>query len=483
MQVRRSALAQGETDSGRSGIRCPVARNSRHLPIILLAIVIAALWLIPAGDPHAKTLVHAALLVGFTIACWAFGWLGEPTTTLVFFLLVVLFHVAKPEVVFSGFASSAWWLVLGGSITAIAVQTTGLGRRLAALLLGRATGSYPRAVTTVALAAVALAFLMPSTSGRILLLMPIVLAFTERLGLAPDRPGYVGLVLTVATASYMPPTTILPANVPNGILLGAAEQLYGIKLTYGPYLLLHFPILGALKTIALIWLVCRLFPEREALRPAPPEELRPMSPQERRLAWLLAFSLLMFATDFIHGISPAWVSLGTGVLCLLPPFGMVTPADFSARINVVLLIYVAGILGLGAVVAESGLSTAVSERLLAWAGLAPGHDLRDVAALSAIGAGLAALTTATGVPAVLTPLAKEFAAASGLPLLTVLMLQVVPFSTVFLPFQSPPIMVAMQLGGVGIGPASKLCLALAAVTILVLLPLDYLWWELLGYLP
>jgi len=31
--------------------------------------------------------------------------------------------------------------------------------------------------------------------------------------------------------------------------------------------------------------------------------------------------------------------------------------------------------------------------------------------------------------------------------------------------------------------AGKLCLAVAAVTVIVLLPLDYLWWELLGYLP
>jgi di/tricarboxylate transporter len=459
------------------------SRVSRYLPIVVLAAVVAALWLVSGGDPKTKTLIDAALLVGFAIACWAFGWLAEPATTLVFFLLVVLFHVAKPEVVFSGFASSAWWLVLGGSITAIAVQTTGLGRRLAGLLLGRAAGSYPRAVAAVALAAVGLAFLMPSTNGRIMLLMPIVLAFADRLGLSPGRVGYTGLVLTVAAASYMPPTTILPANVPNGILLGAAESLYGVKLAYGPYLLLHFPILGALKTVALIWLVCWLFREREGLRPSPIEDLGPMSPEERRLAWLLALSLLLFATDFIHGISPAWVSLGTGLLCFLPPLGLITPEVFSARINVVMLVYIAGILGLGAVVADSGLSAWVSEHLLAWASLTPGHDVRNVAMLSAIGAGLAALTTATGVPAVLTPLAQEFATASGLPLLTVLMLQVVPFSTVFLPFESPPMMVAMQLGGVGVRPASKLCLALAAVTLLALLPLDYLWWQLLGYLP
>ena len=53
-------------------------RTSRYLPILLLAAVIAALWLNPAGDPHTKTLIDAAMLVGFAIACWAFGWLGEP---------------------------------------------------------------------------------------------------------------------------------------------------------------------------------------------------------------------------------------------------------------------------------------------------------------------------------------------------------------------------------------------------------------------
>src|SRR5262249_39020509 len=177
----------------------------------LLAAVVAALWLIPGADAKSKTLTDATLLVGFAIACWAFGWLAEPATTLAFFLLVVLFHVAKPGVVFSGFTTSAWWLVLGGSITAIAVQTTGLGHRLAGLLLGRATGSYPRAVTTVALAAVGLAFLMPATSGRILLLLPIVLAFAERIGLARGRPRYVASCLhRLPRATCRPPPSSPP---------------------------------------------------------------------------------------------------------------------------------------------------------------------------------------------------------------------------------------------------------------------------------
>jgi di/tricarboxylate transporter len=52
---------------------------------------------------------------------------------------------------------------------------------------------------------------------------------------------------------------------------------------------------------------------------------------------------------------------------------------------------------------------------------------------------------------------------------------------VFLPYQSPPMMIGMQLGGASLRDGSRLCLPLAAVTLLVLIPLDYLWWRLLGY--
>jgi di/tricarboxylate transporter len=63
------------------------------------------------------------------------------------------------------------------------------------------------------------------------------------------------------------------------------------------------------------------------------------------------------------------------------------------------------------------------------------------------------------------------------------MLTVVGYSTVILPYQTPPLVVAMQLGGVPMRQGNKLCLWLLAVTVLVLLPLDYLWWRLLGWLP
>ncbi len=271
---------------------------ARHLPVLLFGLVAALLVVAPATAALSSPAARAAILVCFTIAAWAFGWFAEPIASFMFFLLAAVFHVAPPTATFSGFASAAWWLVLGGSITAIAVDVTGLGKRLAGLLFGTKTLSYRGAVVAVAATAVALAFVMPSTAARIILLTPIVLGLADRLGLGPGSVGRRGLVMTLAASSYMPPTTILPANVPNAVLFGSSEALYGIKLTYGPYLLLHFPVLGALKAVILVALVWRLFPVTEASDSATaPAPRGPLSAPERTLAVILAVSLCSWPTS------------------------------------------------------------------------------------------------------------------------------------------------------------------------------------------
>jgi len=450
---------------------------------LLIAACTSAVWIAGHSLNVPPALIWAGALVLSTVCCWAVGVLPEPTATLLFFLSAVIFHIAPPKVVFSGFTSTAWWLMFGGAVTGVALRNTGLALRLADIIFHKRVGTYPQVITTVALSAVGLAFLMPSTTGRVLLLMPIVLALSDRLGFAPGSNGRIGMVLTTAAASYMPPTAILPANIPNSVLLGAASSLYNINLSYGSYLLLHFPVLGVLKTVVLIWVVCRMFPENGPMAPQPASARSALGAQERMLAIILALAVAGFATDAWHGISPAWISLAACIVCLLPGIGLVSPKAMAEQVHLVPLIYVAGFLGLGAVVESTGLGSAISTGMLHWLPLTPGHTAANVATIGAMGSIIGMMSTLPALPAVLTPLAGDLARATGLPLESVLMLQVPVFSTVLFPYQSPPIMIAMQLGGVGLRHGTRLCLAMTAITLVVLLPLDYVWWRLLGYLP
>ena len=92
------------------------------------------------------------------------------------------------------------------------------------------------------------------------------------------------------------------------------------------------------------------------------------------------------------------------------------------------------------------------------------------------------VTTLPGVPAVLTPLSNEISQASGFPVESVIMTQVLGFSAPIFPYQAPPILIGMQLAQVKLAEALKVCLYLALISVLLLLPINYLWWNLLGWL-
>ncbi len=448
-----------------------------------LALVAAVvLFVAPAPQGVAPGVMPAAGLAVFAVGFWATAVIPGHLTAIAFFLFAMLFAVAPAPVVFSGFHSTALWLVFGGLVLGVAVRRSGLGERFARLLASRAGGSYAGIIAGIVMVSTVLALLMPSSMGRVLIFLPIVLTLADRLGFGPGSRGRTGMALAATMGTVMTGFGILPANVANMVLSGASETLYGYVPAYGEFLLLHFPVTAALKAVALVGCILLMFRDRPLpARPAPAPAAG--SAGERRLMVILGAALALWATDFLHHVSPAWIALGAAFLCLLPRIGMVPAKAFNGEIDYGSLFYVAGLLGLGAVVAESGLGDVLAGTLVDALGFTPGEHARNFAAVSLLASALALVTTSAALPAVMTPLGASIAEATGLPLETVLMSQVIGFSTVLLPYQLAPIIVGMHLAGVRNRDAVRLTLALAAITLVVLLPLNYAWWSILGLFP
>jgi di/tricarboxylate transporter len=206
-----------------------------------------------------------------------------------------------------------------------------------------------------------------------------------------------------------------------------------------------------------------------------------MSGNEKRLAAIVMISLALWATDFLHGIRPGWIALAAAVVSMLPRIGAVPVTLFQERIKFGSFFYIGAVLGLGAVMLDSGFSKAFGDVLLSVIRLEHGADAANFITLSVMSTFASMIVTNPAQPALLSPLAGALADASGWPIQTVLMTFAVGFSSLLLPYQAPPMVVGMQLAHLKVRDALRLTIPLALISIVALIPLQYLWWRVIGY--
>ena len=437
---------------------------------------------LPADQARIAALAMAAIMA------WATGIIAEAITALAMFTIAMLAALAPPEIVFAGLASSAFWLILSGLVIGAAIRHTGLGSRIAAVMANRLRSrnghaSWRASLTGIVLFGLGMAFLMPSAMGRIALMLPILDALATHLGYQRQSRGYHGLLLGGIFATVLPSSAILPANVPNNVLAGLSETILHLPLSYGDYLITHFPVLGLGRVIVLLVVLRLIYGDGgPRLADQVAEILPPISAAEKRLSVLLLLSLLLWCSDSLHHLSPAWIGMAAAVICLLPSLELLPPRGLQT-INLEPVFYVGGIISLGAMLAHAGLGQKLAEWCLHSLPLSTGHPVANFVSLSALSTIVGILTTLPGVPAVLTPLTETIAQSSGLPAATILAAQVVGFSTMLLPYQAPPLIMAAQAGNLPRSQFVRLCLWTALPCILLLWPLDMLWLRLLGILP
>lgn len=457
--------------------------QTKNIAMYLVVFSVAWLVMFPVAGQSVNFSYSAAVVV-ITLSFWSSGMIPPFLASLIFFALASIFKLIDPNILFSGFSSAAVWLIISGFIIGNAISKTGLSDRLVSFIAPFLIRSYSVLVAGLVVSAILLGFIMPSSVGRAVVMIPIGMALAEQVGLKHGSKGRVGIAVALAISCNMPSFAVLPANIPNMILAGASETIFGVTFGYLDYLLLHFPVLGLVKSLLLIFIVIKTFPAdlepSKALDKVNIDKKFNVG-QQKKLGVLLGLTLLFWMSDSIHGINPAWIGLVTAILLLIPKYGIVEPKTFSSSVDFGVVVFVAGALGLGALVNHSGIGSYVGQE---FSNLLPGADsghFLNFMVLNLISTVTGLIATIPGVPTVLTPMAADLAHSTGFSLKAVLMTQVVGFSTVIFPYQVAPLILAMQLANERLSDLFKILLPLSVITIVFLMPLDYLWWCLLGW--
>ena len=456
---------------------------SKHFSSITFFIALAfSVFLLLAPMPlgMAPKVLPAAAVVLLAVALWSTAVVSSALGSIIFLFAAVVLSVAPASIVFSGFYAGATWLVFGGLVVGLGVRRSGLDVRLINTLLKRLPSSYLGIVYGIFFVAFMLAWVVPSASARVALLVPIVLSLNNRLGFEVGSKGHNGLVLASAMGTMTPAFGILPSNVPNMALFGAIESIHGIRIAYAEYLFLNFPVIGIGAVLIYPLVIFVLFKDQP--KPAVGSEVtKSWSIDEKKLLIIVMGALFLWFTDTLHGVSPAWVALGAALICLLPKLGLLPPKTLSKEMDYGPVLFVAGVIGLGAVATHSGLGKLIATSLLEVVPLEPGADGTNFSMIVLVGTVVGIFTTMPAQPSIMVPMASAMASASGWPLMSILMAPVVTWIMFPFFYQAPPVVLAVALGELKILWVIRMLLVYMIMSIIILLPIHFLWGQSLGY--
>ena len=226
----------------------------------------------------------------------------------------------------AGFSNGTVWLIFTAFMFALGYEKTGLGRRIALLLikvLGKRTLGLGYAV---ALSDLVLAPFMPSNTARSGgTIFPIIKNIPGLYGSTPDHePRKIGgYIMWVALATTCVTSTMFFTGLaPNLLAMSLVEKIANIKFSWMEWFLSFAPI-GILLFLAVPWLTYVLYPPTQKVSEDAPKwaaeelgKLGPITSRELTMAGLAVLALLgwIFAGAYMDATLVALAALALMVI-------------------------------------------------------------------------------------------------------------------------------------------------------------------------
>jgi solute carrier family 13 (sodium-dependent dicarboxylate transporter), member 2/3/5 len=284
--------------------------TARRIGLILgpLAFALTALLPPPAGMPAGAWLV--AGLVVWMAAWWMTEAVPLTVTALLPFVLLPLAGVSDADKVASTYYSPILFLLLGGAFLALAIERTGLHRRLSlAILRLMGTKGGPARLLLAFMIAAALLSMFISNTSTALIMMPMALAVLEGGGSAasndgspPPQEGIAGaLPMGIAFAASIGGLGTIVGSPTNAIAVGLLDEIAGVRISFIEWSLYGVPVV-LLGTPLAAWIIARVqqvsaHPFDIAAARAAIDSHAAWTTPEQRLVPLFAFTFLAWVTQ------------------------------------------------------------------------------------------------------------------------------------------------------------------------------------------
>lgn len=207
---------------------------------------------VPAGMPPEAW--RTAALIVLMATWWMTQALPLTATALLPFLAFPLMGVLTAGEAAAAYYSPILFLVLGGAIIALAIERTGLHRRLALAIVARG-GSTPAAMLLAFMTATAILSFIVSNTATTLIMIPIAVAVLRAAGVGEgETDGFPGaLVMGIAFAASIGGLGTLVGSPTNAIAVGIIRRITGADINFLDWALYGLPVVAV--SIPLCWLI------------------------------------------------------------------------------------------------------------------------------------------------------------------------------------------------------------------------------------
>ncbi len=287
--------------------------TAKTIGLVVGALALALSIFLPAPDGMSREAFIVAGLVVLMAAWWMTEALPLTATALMPFLVLPFAGVMTAKETAGAYYSPILFLLLGGAFIALAIERTGLHKRLALAILNAVGGRGGQAGLLLAfMVSAAILSMLISNTSTALIMMPMALAVLAGGETQPasssaavgHKEGLAGaLPMGIAFAASIGGLGTLVGSPTNAIAVGLVDTMTGTQISFAEWMLYGLPIvvLGVPLAAILIARVQKIAAhpfDVGAARAAIVDET-PMGTPERRLLAVVGVTFIAWMTRLL----------------------------------------------------------------------------------------------------------------------------------------------------------------------------------------
>ncbi len=337
--------------------------QKRQIGLVTGLIVAILIWNlnIEGLSPGGQKCLALSLM---TVIFWATKVANPGYVSGLYLASLIIFDIAAPNDVFRLWTTSVIYLVIGAYLMARAVETSGLGERIAYNFILRFVNSYKSIIIAIFVLTFILSLLIPHPWPRSFLIMSVISVIIHSANVSKRDAAKIGL--TVFASSVPVSMIFLTGDSTINII---AVEFSGQELSWLGWFF-HMGIPALLASIMTCFLILRLFKSEDEFSINKKiikdnlKALGSMSFKEKKAVFWVLLAITLWMTDSIHGIELGWVTLAVAMLMSMPVIGdLLKPQDWG-KVPIHILLFLTAAISIGVIGGITGMNSWIASVVL-----------------------------------------------------------------------------------------------------------------------